>query len=166
MRKIFLALFFLFAFAGIAQAQPQQGVVVEAPWAMVTIGDMHNSAIYFTLTNKSDKPVIFLSARSPIAEHVQLHANVMDADVIRMRHIPSVDIAPGESLHLRPGAHHLMVMGLKQALKEGDIFPVILEFEGGLTLDVAVAVKSKEQPDSHYPQLQNPYERHDGDEGD
>lgn len=143
-----------------------QNVVVETPWALPTIGDMHNSAAYFTITNKGDKPVVLRSAHSPIAEHVELHANVMDADVIRMRHVPSADIAPGESLYLRPGAHHLMVMGLKQPLNVGDILPVTLEFEGGQTLDVAVAVTSKKQEDPMHPELQNPYEHHRGSEED
>ena len=38
-------------------------------------------------------------------------------------------LAPGQSVDLKPGGYHLMLMGLKQPLKEGASFSGTLKFE-------------------------------------
>jgi copper(I)-binding protein len=37
-------------------------------------------------------------------------------------------VTPGKPLMLAPGGYHIMLMDLKQPLKEGDSFPVTLSF--------------------------------------
>jgi copper(I)-binding protein len=40
-----------------------------------------------------------------------------------------IDIAAGSGLLLKPGAPHLMLVGLRQSLKKGARVPLTLEFE-------------------------------------
>jgi len=51
-----------------------------------------------------------------------------------------LSIEPGKTVKLAPGGHHLMLLGLKSPLKQGDKVPVTLEFEKAgkvkLSLDV------------------------------
>ena len=59
---------------------------------------------------------------------------------MKMRPVAALPIEPGKPVMLAPGGYHIMLMGLKQALKQGDSFPVTLSFAkaGPLTASVTV----------------------------
>ena len=72
-----------------------------------------------------------VSASSPLASSVEIHEMAMDGNVMTMRALPEGLLLPaGKPVALKPGGVHLMLMGLKQALKAGDTVPVILVIEG------------------------------------
>ncbi len=54
----------------------------------------------------------------------------MEKDVMRMRAIKGLDLPAGKSVELKPGGYHVMLMDLKQQMKEGDTVPVTLVVEG------------------------------------
>ena len=66
-----------------------------------------------------------------------------------MRAVPELPVAPGEPVTLAPGGYHIMLVGLKQALKEGDSFPVTLRFEHAGELSTTVAVRGMRHPMPH-----------------
>ena len=47
-----------------------------------------------------------------------------------MSHLETLELAPGQAVTLAPGGMHLMLMGLREKLVEGESFPVTLRFEG------------------------------------
>jgi len=47
---------------------------------------------------------------------------------------------------LAPGGYHIMLMGLKQPLKEGDSFPVTLGFQGSGQVTSTVTVRRTAPP--------------------
>src|SRR5260370_41187861 len=59
---------------------------------------------------------------------------------MRRRHDNGLTVEPGKTVKLAPGGHHLMLLGLKSPLRQGDKLPVTLEFEKAgkvkLTFDV------------------------------
>ena len=57
-----------------------------------------------------------------------------------MRPVAEIQVKPGETVVLKPGALHLMLVGLKAPLREGERFPVILRFAraGEVTIQVSV----------------------------
>lgn len=61
--------------------------------------------------------------------------------VMEMRPVAEIPIKPGETVILKPGALHVMLVGLKAPLKEGERFPLTLRFAraGEVTVEVAVA---------------------------
>ncbi len=62
--------------------------------------------------------------------------------VMRMREVADIALQPGEPVNMRPGGGlHIMLIGLKQPLREGDSFPMTLEFERGGTTEVKVVVQ-------------------------
>jgi copper(I)-binding protein len=55
----------------------------------------------------------------------------MDGNVMKMRAVAGgLDLPAGKTVELKPGGYHVMLMDLKQQLKEGDSVPVTLVFEG------------------------------------
>ena len=126
------------ALAGSAAAQ---GVAIEGPWARATAGQAKNGAAYLTLTNLGDTPERLVKVESPVATTVELHAHVNDNGVMRMRAITAIEVSPGEPSILQPGGLHVMLIDLKEPLKQGEKFPLTLTFESGKTATVQVAIR-------------------------
>jgi periplasmic copper chaperone A len=64
--------------------------------------------------------------------------------VMRMREVDGIALAPQARIRMRPGSGmHLMLIGLKEPLKEGARFPMTLEFERAGRVEVTVVVQSR-----------------------
>jgi periplasmic copper chaperone A len=93
------------------------------------------------LHNQSARERKLIKAQSPLATAVELHARLSEAaDDMRMREIPDIAIAAHGEVALTPRGLHLMLIGLKEPLSEGDIVPVTLTFDGGGTIRVDAVV--------------------------
>jgi copper(I)-binding protein len=116
-----------------------QGVEVRQPWARASAGA--NGAAYMTLANPGGEPDRLLSVESPAAERVELHTHIRDGEVMRMRAIDDIPVPAGGEAKLAPGGMHVMLMGLKKPLREGDRLPLTLKFEHAGTKAVEAPVQ-------------------------
>ena len=120
---------------------PSRTVTVEWPWARATPAGARSAVVYMTLVDRRTTDDRLLGASTPVAEKVELHSNTNDNGVMKMRQLPSIVLHPGIDVALQPGGTHMMLFGLKRALKEGETFPLTLEFEQAGRIEVTVAVK-------------------------
>jgi hypothetical protein len=128
-------------------------IAIGHPFATPSIAGTSNGAAYFaSLENTGDKPDRLVRASTPAAARVEIHTMGVDAQgVMRMREIDGVVLAPKAKLLMRAGSGvHLMLMGLKAPLKEGDSFPMTLQFEHAGTVQVDVKV-GRPKPDGAMP---------------
>ncbi len=127
----------LIAVPCIAYAQ-QTGVQVENAWSRATVPGQ-TGVIYLTITD-TGAPDRLTSVASPVAASAALHESFSENGVSKMREIAGLAVSPGTPVTLAPGGYHIMLMGLKQPLKQGDAFPVTLTFEkaGQVTANVTV----------------------------
>jgi len=126
MKKLTLTVCLLAA-ATLAQAQ----VTVRDAWVRGTVPKQQASGAFMQLS--ADKDTRLIGAKSPVANVVEIHEMVMDGDVMKMRHIPALDIVPGRVLDLKPGGFHVMLIDLKGQLRGGDVVPITLVFEDSKT---------------------------------
>ena len=124
-----------------AQTSAQNTIAVERPWARATPAGARNGVVYVTLINNGSAGDSLLSAATPVADQVQFHSATEENGVSRMREMRTVDVAPGAKVAFSPGGLHIMVVGLKQPLKEGQTFPLTLTFEKAGKIDVTVPVE-------------------------
>jgi copper(I)-binding protein len=108
-------------------AGPAQISVSDA-WARATAPGADVGAIYLTIENKSGAPDRLLSVASPAAGSAMVHQTIEESGVSTMREADG-SIAPGATLNMKPGGSHIMLMGLKGPLKEGNTIGVTLTFE-------------------------------------
>lgn len=113
----------LLSLAAAAQAQ----VTVTAPWVRATVAQQKATGAFMQL--KSPKAVKLVSVSSPVAGVAEVHEMAMDGEVMRMRAVQALDLPAGQSVELKPGSFHLMLMSLKGPVKEGDSVPLTLVFE-------------------------------------
>ncbi|EIG62835.1 copper chaperone PCu(A)C [Bradyrhizobium sp. WSM1253] len=123
-----------------AQTPGSSAIVVEHPWARATPGGAKTGAAYLTLINNEDSADQLLGASTPVADKVQFHSTTEENGVSHMREMPAVDLSPRAKVTFDPGSLHIMLVGLKQPLKEGQSFPLTLSFAKAGKVDIAVPV--------------------------
>jgi periplasmic copper chaperone A len=143
MRKLaIMTLTLLGLTAGALAAETKVGeVVINDPWVRASLGATGTSAAYMTIEVTGDHSDRLLGARSPLAEHAQLHAHVMDQGVARMRPVEAIEVAPGTPTVLAPGGLHIMLTGIQGKLTPGQTMPLELTFETAGKVELEVPVK-------------------------
>lgn len=118
------------------------GIGLSAPWTRpASAGGM--GVGYVQITNDGSEPDTLLGASSDAAERVELHeTTISDDGVASMKPVSSVEIAPGNSIELKPGGLHLMLIGLKEGIKEGGSVKAKLNFKKAGAVDVEFAAKT------------------------
>lgn len=138
-----LALTVAFAIVTSAMARDVHlgSLTVSHPWARASAGKAKAGAAYVTITNDGRQVDRLVKVASPIAGKARLHTNMMEGAVMKMRPVEAIEIGPGKPAVLKPGGLHIMLMGLKSPLKEGETFPMTLTFEKAGAVEVRVMVK-------------------------
>jgi len=110
------------------------------PYARTTPPGAKAGGAYLSIENKGKAADKLVRASSPRAGSVELHTMSMDGNVMRMRQIPAIEVAPGAIVKLAPGGLHIMLQEIKQPLKKGERFPMTLVFEraGEVKVDIVV----------------------------
>jgi copper(I)-binding protein len=103
-------------------------IVIGHPWSRAA-GANTNGAAYMTLRNTGRDADRLLVASTPVARTVELHTHVRDGEVMRMRPVADIPIPAGQTVRLRPGGLHVMLIGLKEPLRQGTTVPLTLRFE-------------------------------------
>jgi periplasmic copper chaperone A len=116
-------------------------LVVEAPWARATPGGAAIAGGYMRIRNQGREPDRLTGGTAAVAASVELHETSIAAGVARMRPVEAgLVIRPGETVELKPGGLHLMMLGLKRPLKQGDVIKGTLVFEKAGTVAVEYRV--------------------------
>lgn len=102
-------------------------VAVEAPWVRASVAQQHATGAFMRLTAQRDTRLV--GARSPAAEAVEVHEMAMEGQMMRMRQIAALPLPRGRSIALAPGGYHIMLIGLRRALRAGERVPMTLVFE-------------------------------------
>lgn len=132
------------AFAPGAIAQ----VAVKDAWVRGTVQGQGATGAYMQLTSPTDLALV--GAASPVAKIVEIHEMKMDGGVMKMSAIKELALPAGKAVELKPGGYHVMLMALKQTLKEGENVPLTLTFQdkagGKQSVEVQAPVKSATAP--------------------
>jgi copper(I)-binding protein len=137
MKKL-LSLLLLAALPALAQ------VTVGEPWVRATVAQQKATGAFMTLTSAQGARLI--AASSPAAGAVEVHEMKMVDDVMRMRQITALELPAGQPVALSPGGYHLMLLELKQPLKDGDKVALTLEIEDAQKMRSKVVVEAPVKP--------------------
>ena len=128
-------------------AMAEGGITVSDPYARASTMMSTSGAAFMVIENHAAADDRLVSAASDIAERVELHTHVADANgVMQMIEVPEGFVIPAGGSHaLQRGADHVMFLGLTRPLAQGDIIPVTLTFEtaGEVLVEVPVDLERK-----------------------
>ena len=112
-------------------------------WVRATVPSQKSTGAFVTLTSSEDAKVV--GVESPAAAALELHSSSMKGGTMEMRAVETIDLPAGKPVELKPGALHVMVMGLAKPAKAGESFPLVFTVEdkrGKRTrLEVSAAVR-------------------------
>jgi periplasmic copper chaperone A len=116
----------------------QNGIEVEKAWSRAAMQG-RVGVVYLTITDHGAADRL-TGVSSPVAEKAELHESLSEGGVAKMRPVTSLPVEQAKPVVLAPGGYHIMLMGLKQPLKQGDVFPITLSFAnaGQVTAQVTV----------------------------
>lgn len=102
---------------------------------------------YGKITNAGKDADAVIGASSDAATRVELHETTIDdAGVASMKKVDRLEVGAGKSIELKPGGLHLMLIGMKHPVKDGDTVTVKLKFEHAGDVEVALKAQ-KTAPD-------------------
>jgi copper(I)-binding protein len=113
-------------------------------WVRGTVAQQQATGAFMQLTSAQGGKLVLV--QSPVAGMVEIHEMAMEGNVMKMRAVAGVDLPAGKAVEFKPGGYHVMLMGLKKPLKEGDTVPLTLVVEGKdgkrQTIEVKAPVKA------------------------
>ena len=126
--------------AALATAAAPPALSAQDAWVRATPG-VDVAAAYLTLHNGGTQPVVVSGVSSPAAGAAMIHETTLVNGQATMRAHEPLRIAPGETVRFAPGGLHIMLM-LKRPLAPGDEVPLVLQLEGGASLEVTARVRA------------------------
>ena len=129
-------------------AAAHDGIHAEDAYARIASEGAKSVAIFLTLTNHSTFDDRLLSVTSDAADRAELHTHTLDANgVMHMGEVTKGFPIAGQQTHmLDRGGDHIMLLGLKQGVKQGDKVTLTLIFQRGEKLVVEVPVDNARKP--------------------
>lgn len=122
----------------------QAKTTADGAWARATVPGQNMGGAFITLT--SDQDATLIGASSPVSEKMELHTMKMEGEKMVMAQVSSIPLPANTQVKLKPGSLHLMFMGLKQPLTEGQNIAITLKIKlssGHVeTLSIQAPVKS------------------------
>ena len=130
----------LFAIAALACGSLQaQTVEVKDAWARTSVQGQKASGAFMKITARQATRLVGVS--TPVAGVAEVHEMKMEGDVMRMRAVPVLDLPAGQTVELRPGGYHVMLMDLKAPLAKDSTVPLTLMFKDAAGVESRVELK-------------------------
>lgn len=117
----------LMAYATSVLAEPN----LEEAWIRLMPSNAHATAAYANIS--SEQADRLLSVETDIAEKAEIHETKMENGMMSMRPLDAIEIKADAVTVFEPQGKHIMLMGLKRPLEEGEEVVLALEFaESGI----------------------------------
>lgn len=104
--------------ASLSLAALADTVKVSDPWARATAPGAPAGGAFMGLT--ADANMTLIAAESDASKVVELHTMKMENGVMVMRQVPKIDLPKDQTVSLKPGGLHIMLIGLNAPLKAGE----------------------------------------------
>jgi periplasmic copper chaperone A len=135
-----------------AQEYKEGNLTIGHPWVRPTAEGQKEGAAYLSIKDNGREADRLVSAESPVAEKIELHKSVEEGGVMKMLSMKSgIEVEPGSTVEFKPGGYHVMLIGLKQSLKEGEMIPLTLTFAkaGSVKVEAKVEKSSSAMSEKH-----------------
>ena len=114
---------------------------IRHPWSRELPPNAPAGAAFFVIENHGAADRL-IGASTPMAGKSELHTHVHENGLMKMTHIPAIELPTHASSHFQPGGNHVMLFDLSKPLVAGESFPLTLEFEKAGKVEVEVKVES------------------------
>ncbi|HLF21099.1 MAG TPA: copper chaperone PCu(A)C [Aestuariivirga sp.] len=136
-RRVFLIACLLAPRAAFAHSFSHGNIAIGHAWALPS--NQNDGQVFFPLVNNGDERDELVAARSDVCGLIELRQNNRYDDPP----LAAMALEPGKPVPMRPTARHLRLVGLKQPLRIGESFAVILDFLNAGEVEIEAMVEEK-----------------------
>lgn len=119
-------------------------VTVKNAWVRGTVPAQKSTGAFLTLTSSEDAKVV--AASSPVAAMAEIHVSESKGGVMHMHALDALALPAGKAVELKPGAHHIMLMGLTRPITANEPVPIVLTIEDKKGKRTTLEVKAQVRP--------------------
>jgi copper(I)-binding protein len=134
-----------------ASALGAEPVTTANAWVRATVPGQSVAGAYFDITSATLSSLV--SVESVAAGKAELHTMSMDGGVMKMRAVQKIELPARQTVSLKPGGYHVMLLDIKRELKAGERVPMKLVVQDGkgvkTTLNVEAEVRATAPPAQH-----------------
>jgi copper(I)-binding protein len=134
MKKLFAALWVCAAFTVHAQVE------VSDAWVRATGQGQKATGVFMNLTAK--KATRLVGVKADLTGSAEVHEMKMEKDVMKMQAVKALDLPAGQTVALKPGSYHVMLMDLKAPVAEDSQVVLTLLFEDAAGVKTQKEVKA------------------------
>lgn len=131
---LLLALFFL---------QGGDKIIIKNAW-MRPAAETFNTAFYCTVINNGSTADTLFKVTADISDDVEIHETYKKGELIGMRPVKDLVVAPHDTLLFKPGGYHIMLMNLKHKAESNTKENVSLFFKVAGKIKVDVNIRKPE----------------------
>jgi periplasmic copper chaperone A len=91
---------------------------------------------FMTIENSDAQVVKVVKASAPNFDRVELHESIEENGMHKMIAQPFLTVPAKGNLELKPGSYHIMLIGVQQPSKAGDVIPIELTLDNGEKITV------------------------------
>lgn len=102
-------------------------VEVSDAWARATGPGQKATGVFMNLTAK--KATRLVGVKTELTHIAEVHEMKMEKDVMKMASVKALDLPAGQTVSLKPGSYHVMLMDLKAPVAEDSHVVLTLLFE-------------------------------------
>jgi copper(I)-binding protein len=95
---------------------------------------------FMTIENSDAQVVKVVKASAPNFDRVELHESIEENGMHKMIAQPFLTLPAKGTLELKPGSYHIMLIGVQQPSKAGDVIPIELTLDNGEKIMVNTSV--------------------------
>jgi len=122
-------------------------IVVSNAWARPSPRMATSGAAYMVIENKGNEDDALIGVEGDVSDAIEIHEMVIDEN--NVMHMKPVEgqrlVIPAKGkVELKPGGYHIMLIGLKHQLQEGEVVDLTLKFEKSGEIKVKAPVKMME----------------------
>ena len=118
-------------------------VEITKAWLRATPPSAKAAGGYLVITNTTGVDETLIGVEFSQAGKSEIHEMKMNDGVMEMRPLKlGIKIPTGETISLKPGGFHLMFMGMKSQLKDGQNYRIKLTFTHSGTMEIDFPVLS------------------------
>lgn len=118
-------------------------LMAKDPYAFASTPTAKAGGAYISVMNHGHADRL-LDAKSDVAKRVEIHEHKNVDGVMKMRQVKAgLEVPMHGEVIMAPGGYHVMLMGLKAPLVEGEAFDVTLVFEKAGEITVSVPVVNR-----------------------
>ena len=136
-----LTLLFVSSLMPFATSAADADLKIHDPYVRLAPPGAPTTGAFMVIKNMGSTDRKLLKAESPVAKTVELHTHINENGVMKMREVPDIEIKAQGQTELKPGGLHVMLIGMKQTLKEGDLVPITLNFDDGSKKQIEAPVR-------------------------